>query len=352
VNDDRDLPDFDGLLRWDALQEWLVAQPAIPGSGPVVAIEQLTGGSQNNIFRLTRASGERVVLRRPPRHLRANSNDTMVREARVLHALAGTAVPHPEFHAVCADTGVIGVCFYVMAEVDGFTPIGALPGRYATDAGWRRSFGFSLVDGAAALGAIDPAAVGLADFGKAENWLERQVSRWRSQLDSYSRLDGYGTPQLEGVDRVGEWLDANRPSTCRIGVIHGDYQFANVMMAHDRPALAAIVDWELSTLGDPMLDLAWLLSAWIEDGDPPGKPAQIFPWDGMPTRAELVARYAEVSGRDVSAMPWFFVLACYKLGILLEGTHARACAGQAPKEIGDMLHAYAVWLFAKANQLI
>jgi aminoglycoside phosphotransferase (APT) family kinase protein len=124
------------------------------------------------------------------------------------------------------------------------------------------------------------------------------------------------------------------------------------MFAPDEPKLAAIVDWELSTLGDPLLDLGWLLTAWIEPGDPPGKAPQLDPWEGMPSRAELIAHYATVSGRDVAAMPWFFVLACYKLGILLEGSHARASAGQAPKEIGDMLHAYALWLFEKANQVL
>jgi aminoglycoside phosphotransferase (APT) family kinase protein len=327
-------------------------QPEIPGDGPVTAVELLTGGSQNNIFLLTRASGDRSVLRRPPRHLRTNSNDTMLREARVLRAIAGSGVPHPACYAACDDLDVIGVTFYVMSAIDGFTPMGALPGRYATDTSWRRAFSFELVDAAARLGSIDADAVGLHDFGKPDNWLARQVARWRAQLDSYGELDGYHGPDLEGVDVVGDWLDANRPADCHIGIIHGDYQFANVMFARDAPKLAAIVDWELSTLGDPLLDLAWLLAAWSEPGDPPGKPMQFGPWDGMPSRAELVARYAEVSGRDTSAMPWFLVLACYKLGIVLEGTHARACAGQAPKEIGDALHAYTVWLFAKANQLL
>jgi aminoglycoside phosphotransferase (APT) family kinase protein len=347
------LSDFDGLLEWSRLQEWIGSQPGLSGEGPVTEVEQLTGGSQNNIFLLTRGNGgARMVLRRPPRHLRKNSNDTMLREARVLGAIAGSGVPHPELFAVCADTDVIGVCFYVMGAIDGFTPMGQMPGRYGTDVEWRRGLSFELVDGAARLGAVDADAVGLSDFGKADNWLERQVSRWRSQLDGYSQMEGYGTSELPGVDRVGDWLEANRPASCHIGIIHGDYQFANVMFAPDAPKLAAIVDWELSTLGDPLLDLGWLLTAWIEPGDPPGKAPQLEPWEGMPSRAELIAHYAQVSGRDVSAMPWFFVLACYKLGILLEGSHARASAGQAPKEIGDLLHSYALWLFAKANQEI
>ena len=152
------LDDFDGLLDWPRLQEWVASQPGLPGDGPVTAVEQLTGGSQNNIFLLTRGGGERMermVLRRPPRHLRKNSNDTMLREARVLGAIAGSGVPHPEFFAVCADTDVIGVCFYVMGAIDGFTPMGQMPGSYGTDVEWRRTLSFELVEGAARLGAVE-----------------------------------------------------------------------------------------------------------------------------------------------------------------------------------------------------
>jgi aminoglycoside phosphotransferase (APT) family kinase protein len=351
------LSDFDGLLNWPNLQEWFAAQPDLPGSGPVTAVEQLTGGSQNNIFLLTRGApgsvdAAKMVLRRPPEHLRKNSNDTMLREARVLGALEGTDVPHPEFYGSCADTDVIGTTFYLMEPIDGFTPMGPMPGRYGTDPSWRRQLAFEMVDGAAKLGAVDADAVGLGDFGKPENWLERQVSRWRSQLDGYAQFENYGTPDIPDVDRVGAWLDANRPAEAHLGIIHGDYQFANVMFAPNEPKLAAIVDWELSTLGDPLLDLGWVLTSWIEPGDPSGKDPLLQPWDGMPSRAELVARYAETSGRDVSDMPWFFVLACYKLGILLEGTHARAGAGQAPAAMGDIFHGMTLWLFARANQSI
>ncbi len=346
-----DLNHFDGLLQWEALQLWIETSD-VPGSGAVMAVEQLTGGSQNNIFKLTRADGTLSVLRRPPRHLRAKSNDTMLREARVLSALRGSGVPHPEFFDVCAELDVIGTTFYVMGAIDGFTPMGTLPGQYATDSHWQRRFGEELVEGAAKLGAVDYVRAGLADFGKAEQWVERQAPRWRAHLESYSQLAGYGKPDIPNVDRVGDWLTANQPSSCTIGIIHGDYQFANVMFAHDAPRLAAMVDWELSTLGDPLLDLAWMMQAWSEPGDPEGKPSQV-PWiQGQATRAELVAHYGAVSGRDMSDYPWYFTLACYRLGIILEGTHARAIAGQAPKEFGDLLHAYTLWLFAMANQWI
>ncbi len=343
------LPDFDGLLRWDALQHWIAAND-LPGTGPVVAVEALTGGSQNHVFALTRDDGARFVLRRPPRHLRANSNETMAREARVLAALADTDVPHPRFHAVCVDHDVIGVSFYCMGLVDGFVPQGGLGDRWPDLEDGRR-LGWSFVDAIARLAAVDPDACGLTGFGKIDGWLERQVGRWRSQLDGYAALDGYDGPSIDGVDRVGDWLDANRPASCRIGVLHGDYQFANIMLSRTEPQVASIIDWELSTLGDPLLDLAWLLTAWHEDGDPPGKPGALS-WAGMPTRAELIERYADITGRDTSDMPWYFVLACYKLGIILEGTHARAGAGLAPKEFGDLLHAMTLWLFALANRTI
>jgi len=238
-----------------------------------------------------------------------------------------------------------------MEPIDRFTPMGPLPERWAAD-DWRHELGFAMVDAAAKLGAVDHVAVGLADFGKVDDWLGRQVSRWRSQLEGYRELDGYGVPDIAGVDRVGAWLEANRPASCSIGIIHGDYQFANVMLAPDAPKVAAIVDWELSTLGDPLLDLAWMLTAWAEPDDPPGRLSQLSPWEAMPARSELIAHYGELSGRDMSVMPWYFVLACYKLGILLEGTYARACAGQAPKEMGDIFHSMTVSLFALAEHSI
>jgi aminoglycoside phosphotransferase (APT) family kinase protein len=344
------LDDFDGLLNWENLQDWVVTSD-LPGSGPVTAVEKLTGGSQNNIFRLERG-GSSMVLRRPPARPRPKSDATMLRETRVLAALAGTDVPAPAVFDSCDDTDVIGVCFYVMERIDGFTPMGELPGCYGDDATWRRRLGESMLDGAAALATVNPDEVGLADFGKREGWIERQVDRWRSQLDGYSEMEGYGKPDLPGVERVGDWLGRNRPNDFVLGVIHGDYQHANVMARVDTPELAAIVDWELSTIGDPRLDLGWLLAAWYEAGDPEGRSPYCQPADGFPSRVELVARYHERTGINIDEMDWWFTLACYKLGILLEGTNARAAAGKVPQALGDALHGVAVWLFSKANQIV
>ncbi|MES2025620.1 MAG: phosphotransferase family protein [Pseudomonadota bacterium] len=345
------LSDFDGLLNWASLQDWVATQ-SLPGTGPITAVNKLSGGSQNNIFLLSRKDAS-FVLRRPPKHLRANSNETMLREARVLAALKGSAVPHPEFHAVCADESVIGSAFYVMEALDGFMPIGALPGKYAIDPQWRRAMGPEMVKAAAALAAVDYQAVGLADFGKPDNWLERQVSRWRTQLDGYREMPNYPGSSLPHIDEVGDWLERNRPAKAHIGIIHGDLQFANVMFRKDEPRMAGLIDWELSTLGDPLLDLGWILTSWAEPGDPDmGRKPAVEPWDGFVSRADLIKQYGEISGRDMSDMPWFFVLACFKLTCLLEGTYARACAGKASMEMGNFLHNYALWLMAKARQLI
>jgi aminoglycoside phosphotransferase (APT) family kinase protein len=342
-----ELDDFGGLVNWDGLQQWVLDQDeAIPGQGPVREAIALQGGAQNVVLRLGREGGE-FILRRPPRHLRPNSNKTMSREGTILAALRDTQVPHPTFYAACEDPTVIGANFYAMQMVDGFTPLGTLPERY--DATWRRGMAFELIDAAARLGSMDPSAVGLENFGHTEDWAERQVERWRSQLEGYSEL-GYNSPIA--IQSTSDWLAAHVPSATRMGIIHGDLQWANTIFSDREPKLLAIIDWELSTLGDPLLDLGWILTSWVEDDDPPGHVAQLNPTEGLPSRDEIIERYAEVSGRDVTEMPWYFVLACYKLGILLEGTWARAQAGKASMEIGLQLHSYAEWLFSKAEQLI
>ena len=344
--DPEDTKAFGGLLDVDRLNDWILTQD-LPGRGPITDVVKLDGGSQNNIF-LIRRNETDMVLRRPPRHLRANSNETMLREARVLTALADAAVPHPACYGSCADVDVIGCCFYLMSPIDGFTPRGDLPEPYARDPEWQRAIPFEMVRAAASLAEVDHSAVGLAGFGRPDNWLERQVGRWRSQLEGYLELPGYQAISIPHVESVGDWLDRNRPVEGQIGILHGDFQFANVMFSRDTPRLAAVVDWELSSLGDPMLDLAWMLTALVEDGDPPGRDHSFAPAANLPTRAELVTSYGELTGRSMLTFPWYFVLACYKLGIILEGSHARALSGLAETETGDRLHQVATWLLERA----
>jgi aminoglycoside phosphotransferase (APT) family kinase protein len=339
----RDLVDFARVA------EWMDGRGLPPG--PIDNAELLAGGTQNILLRFARG-GRRYVLRRPPQHKRRNSDETMRREAQVLAALAGSGVPHPGLIAACPETDVIGAAFYLMEPVDGFNPTTGLPEPYASDPAARHRVGLDLVDSIAALGRVDHVAVGLADFGKPEGFLERQVERWRSQLAGYSELDGYPGPEIPHLDEVAAWLDANRPQVWRAGIMHGDCHLANVMFARDTPRIAAIVDWEMSTIGDPLLDLGWMLATWPDaDGSGAGS-IGVQPWDGFPTEAELVARYAERSDRDLSSIDWYAVLACYKLGIVLEGTHARACAGKADRGMGDLLHATTIGLFERAHARI
>jgi aminoglycoside phosphotransferase (APT) family kinase protein len=329
-----------------ALAAWMDAQGL--GEGALEEVERLGGGTQNILLRFRR--GERsFVLRRPPPHLRENSNETMRREARMLAALAGADVPHPRLVAACPDEGILGAAFYLMHPVDGFNPTVGLPALHAGSPDVRHRMGLAMVEAIAALGAVDYRARGLEGFGRPDNYLERQVARWRAQLASYAEhTDWPGATRLPGVEQVAAWLQAHRPSTFEPGIIHGDYHLANVLFHRDSPELAAIVDWELTTIGDPLLDLGWLLATWQEGDEPSAAGFGIAPWSGFPTGVELIAHYRSRTRRDLSAIEWYAVLACYKLGIILEGTHARACAGRADGATGARLHAQAVSLFERA----
>ncbi|MCU1503164.1 MAG: aminoglycoside phosphotransferase [Ilumatobacteraceae bacterium] len=318
------------------------------GSGPLTDKELIAGGTQNVLLRFRR-DGREYVLRRPPLHKRPNSDETMRREARLLAALAGSDVPHPALIAAEADDSVIGASFYLMEAVVGFNAGMGLPEPHASDRGMQHAMGLSMADAIAALGRVDHQAVGLGDFGKPDGWLERQVGRWRAQLASYDAFEGYPGADVPGVERVADWLDAHQPEHWRPGLIHGDFHFSNVLIRPDRGELAAIVDWELTTIGDPLLDLGHLLVTW------PTRPhgvASALSTANLPGPQELIERYAAGSDRDLSSLAWYRVLACYRLGIILEGTNARADAGLAPRETGDMLHAHTLALFEQALDLI
>jgi aminoglycoside phosphotransferase (APT) family kinase protein len=332
------------------LAQWMDSQGL--GEGPIEDAVVLAGGTQNVLLRFSRA-GRSYVLRRPPPHLRDNSNETMRREARMLAALAGTDVPHPGLIAACPDETVLGAAFYLMEPIDGFNPSTGLPAYHAGSEAVRHRMGLALVEGIAALGALDYRALGLEGLGKPDNYLERQVARWKAQLDSYAQFPGWPGPGgIPGVEKVAAWLERHRPGEFMPGIIHGDYHLANVMYRHDSPELAAIVDWELTTIGDPLLDLGWLLATWQETDEPREFGVSIQPWRGFPKPQELVEHYRPRTERDLSAIDWYAVLACYKLGLILEGTHARACAGKAPKETGDRLHAHTISLFERALRWI
>ncbi|ARU04947.1 phosphotransferase family protein [Comamonas serinivorans] len=333
----RQLADPERLLAWMDRQGL--------GEGPLENVLQLTGGTQNLLLRFERA-GRGYVLRRPPLHPRMDGNAIMQREIRVLGALADTDVPHPRLIAGCLDPEVIGCMFYLMEPIDGFNASVGMPALHAGDPAVRHRMGLAIAEGAAALGRVDLAAVGLSDFGKTEGFLERQVPRWLKQLDSYREYAGWpGPDSLGDVKGIAGWLTEHRPTSFQPGLMHGDYHIANVMYRNDSPELAAIVDWELCTAGDPLIDVGWLMATW----DGVSASSRVQPWHGFPTPQELVEHYAKFTTRDLSHLKWYAVLACFKLGLILEGSHARACAGKAPKDIGDRLHATTQALLARAS---
>lgn len=323
------------------------------GRGPIGDIAPIGGGTQNVMVRFVR-DGRPFVLRRGPLHLRPHSNAAIRREIRLLDALASTIVPHPGLIAACPDEDVLdGAAFYLMEPVDGFNAKIELPALHAGRADLRNRMGLEIVDTLAAIGEVDHRAVGLGGFGRPDGFLERQVGRWLAELESYRELDGYAGGTLPGVDMIADWLERRRPASWTPGLIHGDYHLANVMYSRQGPEVVAVVDWEMATIGDPLLDLGWLLALWPDDTDGPDVlDSRLAAAGGLPTGAELVARYAQRSSRDLSAMPWYSVLACFKLGIVLEGSYARAQAGKASREIGDGLRATTLTLLERARRII
>ncbi|WP_229662964.1 phosphotransferase family protein [Nocardioides phosphati] len=336
--------DLDALTRWMD-QEGL-------GSGPVLAAAPVGGGTQNIMLRFVRG-GRSFILRRGPEHLRPGSNAVIARETRVLRALAGTDVPHARLIAACTDPAVLGdAAFYLMEPVDGFNAGLELPAAAAGTPALRRELAFSFVDALAALGRVDHVAVGLADFGKPDGFLDRQTGRWLGELNTHLALPGYHRVEVPYVDEVAGWLSARVPTDWQPGLIHGDFHACNVMFRRDVPAVAAVVDWEMATIGDPLLDLGWLVATWDLPGAPDEFAGLLTRAGGLPTADELVARYAAQSDRDLTHLDWYVVLACFKLGIILEGSHARALSGLAPPEIGNRLHTTATRLFERAHTIL
>ena len=320
----------------DKLAAWMTVRGL--GEGPPENVTAISGGTQNILLKFER-SGRPYVFRRGPQHLRPVSNKVILRETRVLAALAGTDVPHPRLIAVCEDTEVLGdAVFYLMDPVDGFNAGEGLPHPHAEDPEMQFAMGLSMADALARLGAVDHVAVGLADFGKPDGFLERQVPRWLSELESYSGFDNYAGPDIGDVTGVAAWLRENTPTRWLPGIMHGDYHAANVMFSHTGPDVVAIVDWEMCTIGDPLLDVGWMLVCW------PGEPttidagARLAELGGLATRAELLEAYRGAGGRATDHLDWYVALACFKLGIVIEGTWSRFLAGQADRDAGERLH--------------
>ncbi len=285
-------------------------------------------GHSNETF-FVRFGDREWVLRRPPRGAFLPTAHDVGREYRVLSALAPTNVRAPRPVLFCQDSSIIGAPFYLMERIEGSVIRDALPEPFASDESTRRGLGDELVDALVELHAVDSRAAGLEGFGKPSGYLERQVRRWSGQLELTEPLTRT-IPELHAVtawlrDRVHQ-LPEGEPT-----IVHGDYKMDNVMYAPGAPArLVAILDWEMSTIGDPLADLGWMVSFWREADDAvaidlEGKAPTRLP--GFQRRDDLVARYEERSGRVVGDLTFHMVLAVWKLAILLEGSYARHLAG-------------------------
>lgn len=339
--------DPSGVVDRTALAAWLRGQGFGDWSGE---LEPVGGGTQNVVLR-TVVGGRPLVLRSSPVHPRPGSARTIAREITVLGALRGTDVPHPELVAACTDTDVLGRPFYLMTDVDGVNPGERVSPEQAADPALRHGAVLDVARAAARLGRLDPAAVGLDGLRRPGPFLERQVPRWTAQLASYSEVPGYDPGDLPDVAVAADWLTRHRPPEPEPGVAHGDLHLNNVLLDRTRPRVAALVDWEMCTVGDPLLDLGWLQVTWPVDPVGFGAGTELAGHGGLPTRAELVAAYTDAGGRDTTGITWYAGLAAFKLGVVLEGTWARVAAGEAERAVGERLHAAAVALLELAVRI-
>jgi aminoglycoside phosphotransferase (APT) family kinase protein len=304
------------------LVTWLGEHLDEPGP---YAWKRLAGGQSNHTYLLTGARST-MILRRPPDATIDPSAHSMEREHVMLQALSHSDAPAPRPLALCTDLEVIGVPFLVMEHAAGVAIRDTLPAGAPPQPRAAREVGEALVDALATLQAVPWRDVGLEGFGRPDGFLERQVGRWTKQ---YRRVQVRELPQF---DRVAAWLEAERPPATAPGIVHGDFHSDNSLMVFDGAArVTAILDWEMATIGDPMLDLGLLLAYWGTDG----RPAEVsFPEmqafsrvAGAPSRAELAQRYADATGRTVEHLDYYMALSFWKLAAIVEGAYANHLAG-------------------------
>lgn len=299
----------------------------VPG-GDVPLQFSLISGGRSNLTYLVEGGGQSWVLRRPPLgHVLPTAHD-MAREYRVLSALADTDVPVARPLALCEDAAVNDMPFYVMEYRPGVVLAHSLPDDYAATEAERRRVSEAMIDTMARLHAIDYRAVGLADFGRPEGYLERQVRRWAQQWER-SR-----TAPLPEIETLAARLAAALPASPAPTIVHGDFRLGNLALdPRDPGRVVAVFDWEMATLGDPLSDLGYTLIYWADPGDEidAASIGSVSPFTQLPgflRRAELIDAYARRSGRDVEAIDFYQVLALYKLAIIAEGIYARFLQGK------------------------
>ncbi|MFG1700534.1 phosphotransferase family protein [Nonomuraea sp. NPDC049309] len=320
----------------------------VPDAGEPGAVSLISGG-RSNLTYLVETEGRRLVLRRPPLgHVLPTAHD-MRREWRVISALAPTPVPVPEPVAFCADEDVIGAPFYLMGYVEGAAvrtreELGDLPPERA------RRLSERLAEVLAAIHAVDYREVGLGDFGRPDGYLARQLDRWCQQWERSKTADLPAYDRL--VERLRERLPAGAPGT----LVHGDYRLDNTLLRLDDLRIAAVVDWEMSTLGDPLADLGLTLTYWYDRDDeerasiPVAGDVTAAP--GFLSAAEFAAHYAKVSGREISDLGFYVAFGNFKLAVIVEGIHARFRQGKTVGEGFDRIGAAVPTLIARAHRML
>ncbi|MFB6550035.1 MULTISPECIES: phosphotransferase family protein [unclassified Streptomyces] len=325
-------PDHPPGLDLDRLRGLLDRERPGLVTGPLSG--RLIEGGRSNLTYAVSDGTARWVVRRPPLgHVLATAHD-MKREHRVISALHPTDVPVPRPVLLCEDEEVLGSPFYVMEFVEG-TPYRTADQLAPLGPERTRAAVLNLVDTLVELHAVDPAAVGLGDFGRPEGFLDRQLRRWAKQLDASRNRD------LAGIDELHATLGRELPRSPAPTVVHGDYRLDNVLIGGDGDEINAILDWEMSTLGDPLTDLGLLVMYSMPLGMPDSPVSTTAQAPGHPAPAELIERYAARSGRDVSAVAWYTAFAWFKLAVILEGIHYRYTLGQTVgrgfDRIGDLV---------------
>jgi aminoglycoside phosphotransferase (APT) family kinase protein len=317
------------LVDIAALTTFLEGVPELASALPIQRIERI-GGGQSNVTCRVILSDSTIILRRPPPGPLPPRAHDVLREHRVLSALAtdGT-VPVPRPIAACDDPAVFGAPFFLMEAFDGDAIRFELPQALAdAPLETRHAIGMQTVEALAAIHRVEPAAVGLGDFGPPSGYVPRQIRRWRGQLDHAK------VRPVADLEWVADWLDQQQPpEPDTVRLVHGDYRLDNVIFAQEPPArLLGVVDWELATLGDPLADLGWLLAFWREPADePPHLPilSSVMDQPGFPDRAALAARYAKLIGRPLPDLTYYMVFAMWRMAVLLEGHWARHVRGTA-----------------------
>jgi aminoglycoside phosphotransferase (APT) family kinase protein len=305
------------------VEAWFEAN--VPGAAPPLSFERISGGRSNLTFSVTDSKGSAWVLRRPPLGKRLGSAHDMGREHKVISALGPTDVPVPPTVGFCEDEAVNGAPFYVMDFVEGVVLRSKKEVVERFDESARHDIGERVVDTLAAIHAVEPDVVGLGDLGKKQDYVARQLHRWQGQWEKSK------TRELPLVDDVHARLEARIPDQGPASIVHGDYRLDNMILA-DTGEVAAVVDWELCTLGDPLADVGLLLVYWSQPGDEfhPLFEAPTMA-EGFPRRDDLKARYEERTGRDLSGIDYYVALGYWKLAVILEGVYARYAAGQYGK---------------------